>query len=190
MLERLRETVVPTHKEKVVAVLYPSMVIIWASPICSTTTAACQFLMTSCQFMSIQITLSYWWKTDDLGLFLNQSSCGKPLWEKLATHSWSFSANEQGTRSWLNSWTIAAKVTDDWWKILDFLDVFLEQHIRNHNLKINKACQFLKCSLINLIWFEEFLLDNFCLLLMCLDQTVWSLHCTAGRKTGLRLTAG
>ena len=34
---------------------------------------------------------------------------------------------------------------------MDFLDVFLEQHIRNHNLKINKACQFLKCSLINLI---------------------------------------
>ena len=51
MLERLREAVVPPRKEKVVVIRSPAVVIILASPICSTATAAGQYQITSLRFI-------------------------------------------------------------------------------------------------------------------------------------------
>ena len=54
VLERLREAVVPPHKEMVVVIWCPALVKILLSHACSTISASCQFLRTSFQleFMS------------------------------------------------------------------------------------------------------------------------------------------
>ena len=73
-------------------------------------------------------------------------------------------------------------VTEDGWRILDFLDVFLRQHVRNHNIE-KSATVLAGMQLDKLYMIGEFLVDNFGLLMkvmMRLYETVSKLLVRTG----------
>ena len=90
-----------------------------------------------------------------------------------------FSLWERSQVCWILEW-LQQNVTEDGWRILNFLYVFLTQHICNHN--IENCVLFLERSLINLIWFGEVPINDFGLRLICLDETVRRLLVKTGLK--------
>ena len=73
--------------------------------------------------------------------------------ERNKTHPWSFSAHEREARPGLNSWAIVAKCHRGLWRILDFMYVFLRQHVCNHNIEKCAPVPGRQLDKLDMIWF-------------------------------------
>ena len=114
---------------KIVVIRCPAVVIIWLSPICSTTAAACQ---------SIHEYIHYLYRM----LFPGGRPTSLAFPPLVGKNWWIHPGLFQQTREepdpgWIRE-RLQSKVTEDRWRILDCLDVFVGQRIWNHN--IEKRC--------------------------------------------------